>query len=169
MLARPEADLAPPLWIGQRFVGRGVQVGERLVGVEHAGAHGEGVPAPVPVAKRRRYGCLQNRGADRLSEVAVDQLDQVADIDRHDHVGVAAGAFRRDALGQALLDKDGVHRHAALGGVGVEERPDQARLAGRIEVHLSTLGLASQSKGNAETYETTEAPQPQHSIPPKHQ
>ena len=55
----------------------------------------------------------------------------------------SAGEFSpsaSSALGEPALDEDGVRLDAGLLGEGVEERLDQAGLAGRVDVDLAALG-----------------------------
>ncbi|KIU01669.1 hypothetical protein QU38_00440, partial [Staphylococcus aureus] len=77
-------------------------------------------------------------------KAAVDDVDEVADVDGHEHVGLGPLALGGDALGEALLHEDRVDGDAGLGGEGVEERPDQARLAGGVEVDLGGRGHRAQ-------------------------
>ena len=99
-------------------------------------------------------------GLDRLGHALVDEIDEVADIDGHQHVGRRVGAFGGDPLRQAVLDEDGVDRDAGLLGEDVDQRLDQAGLAGGVEVDLAAAGAAA-GKARAADRRRMAAPPPE--------
>ncbi len=133
MLAGTDADLALPFRIGERLVRDRVEL-HVLVDVQHAVAQRQRVPVTARAAQVRGNRAVERRRARGLREPAVDEIEQIADVDRHQHVGGRARAFGLHALEQAVLDEHRVDGDAALLRERVDERLDQLRLAGRVQV-----------------------------------
>ncbi|MNI27833.1 hypothetical protein D3C73_815890 [compost metagenome] len=124
VLARTDADLALPLRVGQVFVAEGLQL-QVLFHIQHAVAQRQGIPLAVGAAQVGGDHRFQGLRLDRLRHAAVNQVQQVADVYGHEHVGGRLGAFGLDALQQAVLDEHGVDLDAAFFREGVQQRLDQ--------------------------------------------
>ncbi len=119
------------------LVGECVDVGAVLRDVEHARSQRQGIPAALGIAEVRRNHRVEHRRLDRLGDAGVDQVDEVAEVDGHQHVGGGVVAFGGDPFRQAGIDENGVDFDAALRREGVEEGLDQARLARGVEIDLA--------------------------------
>ena len=132
VLAGTDADLALPLGIGQVFVAEGAQL-QVLVGIQHPGPHRQPEPVALRAAQVGRDRLLQRGRLHRLGDAALDQVEQVAHVHRHQHVGRRAGTFGAHPLQQAVLHEHGVDLHPALRAEGGQQRLHQRRLPRGVE------------------------------------
>lgn len=99
------------------------------------------------VAKFSRDNFGQGFGFDRLGDALFSEIDEVAGIHSHQNVGRRACALAQNALRKTVLQEYGVDLDAARGGEGVQQRLDQARFAGGVDVELRGAGRSGR-KGN---------------------
>jgi len=151
MLARADADLVLPFRIGEILVAERVDLQVHLH-IQHAIAQRQRVPVALRAAQVRGNRVVEHLRAHRLREPAVDEVEQVADVDRHQHVGRRLRAFRLHTLEQAVLHEYRVDLDAALLRERVDQRLDQLRFAGGVQAHF--LGGVGQRRecgdGNGE-------------------
>ncbi len=143
VLARADADLALPFRIGEILVAERIDL-QVLLDVQHAVAQRQRVPVAVRAPQVRGNRVVERLRAHRLREPAVDEIEQVADVDRHQHVGRRLRAFRLHALEQAVLHEHRVDLDAALLRECVDEWLDQLRFAGGVQAHF--LGRVGQRR-----------------------
>ena len=135
VLARADAD--PPLPFGVRQILVGDRVKLQVLGrIDDARAHRQGEPLVARVAQVFRDGGGQDLGFDRLGQAPFHQIDEVAGVHRHQHVGGRAFAFRGKALDQAVLQEDRVDLDAGVFGEGLQKRLDQSRFARGVKVQF---------------------------------
>ena len=138
MLARADADLALPPGVREVLVVESVN-GQVLRRIDHAGAGGEGEPGPIGAAQIGGHGGLQHIGLDGLGDIPIHQINEIADVDGHQHIGRGTLPLGGDALGHAILEEDGVDLDAARLGEGLQQGLDEAGLAGGVEADLLLL------------------------------
>ena len=127
------------LRIGQLLVGDGFQT-ERLRRVDHSSAERQGEPLSFSAAQVGRHGLLEHSGLHRLRQALVGQVEEVAEVDRHQHVRGRLRPLGGDTLGQPVLDEDRIDLDARGLGERVEEGLNQSGFAGGIEVYLLSAG-----------------------------
>lgn len=135
MQAGANADFTLPGGIGKLLIGDPGQV-EVLGHIHRAGTHRKSEPVAIVIPQR-----LGNRGAedlrlDALRKALLDKIDENAGIDSHQNICRRLVTFRDDALGDPVLQEDGVDRDPGRLREGIDQRLDQPRFAGGIEVEL---------------------------------
>ncbi len=125
MLARPDADLALPFRVGQFLVSDGGVFHPLLGRIRDARAQRDAVPVPFRIAVLRGDDLVQRGGLDRLGDAALHGFFKPPDIDGEQHVRRAVGAFRLDALLEAVARRNDVDLDAGILGEGVKQRLDQ--------------------------------------------
>lgn len=146
MLPRADADLALPFRLGEVFIGKARKI-QVLLGVKHPRPLRQREPVAVLVAQVLGDGGGKRLGFDGLGQAAIDQIDQVADVHGHQHVGGRGLALLLDPLGQAVLEEDGIDLHPGRFGERGQQRLDQIRLARGVKVQfLGACGNRLRSK-----------------------
>ena len=136
MLGRAQADAALPFRFGQILVPELRQLRAILRGVQHTRAHRQREPVALRVTQLRGNGGFECSGAQRLGHAAVDQIDQIAEIHHHQHVGRRAATLGGNTFGQTVPHEHGIDLDARRCSETVEQRLDQARLTRGVEVHF---------------------------------